>query len=775
MTLRPARASDFLHLETFVWQAIFPAFDLPGLSVDQRAENDALVEGARHQVDTALTDPDTAVFVAIDAGNKGLIGYIIADATPRAYAEIPFIVVKRVHWGKGVAAELMAAATNFIGRDRAVSVAVRYYNQRALAFFAKHDFADTGETSGDHAIPRTLLLREAYEVTMLPTFATTSEANATTIMENEKEDVWENFPTGADEPVPVFEALPDYRLKTDDDVPLFTTGTNALATEVLDDSIAGETTLNDDQLSELEAFIARARAKKGTPAPPTDERPLFSSITPKPNSPKSESSASRTASAAKRSAVDEKSGTPATQAASNPPFDRTKISFEIDYGDGRPMEVPAAAPTVRSSVKSAADTTTPASFEFAFDAVPTTALAEPPPAPVTSPGSAAVVAPTTRLTTAPLSPPSATTPSPATTKRTTKQCPDCATTLPVAARFCFSCGYPQPETEAVPVSDPAATIPGPAPEPEADPSEDFLTLADLTEDIVESTPPEALAQPTEDNLSNKSSTSQPEKLAAQGNTSGPAEKPGGERTKTRSSPPARHYTLGELKRAFREHLHDRVTAYFGARKVAAYHEQLEAATGFQQLRDGILSNLLGWLNEADRQTSEQDQRLRDTLADLTEYFIVETAATLSNKVLPQRLLRHQSVDWATVDLFRLVMDYLDFDKEREVIYTDFVTMPARALRNATKSFLRAGKDERIFFICDQSLVSQAKNGFAITDSGIYWKNVLQPAGVAMFNEIDSLCLKDGYLDLGGQFFNGGGSLNLKIALLLDKLRRMGVG
>ncbi|MEM9528953.1 MAG: hypothetical protein AAGA31_20245, partial [Bacteroidota bacterium] len=157
---------------------------------------------------------------------------------------------------------------------------------------------------------------------------------------------------------------------------------------------------------------------------------------------------------------------------------------------------------------------------------------------------------------------------------------------------------------------------------------------------------------------------------------------------------------------------------------------------------------------------------------LAEYFIVETAVDIHGGLFPQRLLRYQSTNWVTTDLFRLVMDYLDFESESERVYTDFVVMPTRALKNATRTFLQAAKDERVFFICDQSLISQAKNGFAVTDAGIYWKNVLQPAGQATFTTMQPPRIDQGHVIIDGQFFDAGGRLNQKIALLLDKLRRM---
>ncbi len=164
MQFRPGRESDFTHLETFVWQAIFPAFDQPGLSDEQRAENDALVELARTKVIEALEREHSGVFVAWDEHRRALAGYLIADRTPRAYAVIEQLIVKRTEWGKGIAAQLLALGTDFIGRDRSVQLGVRHYNERAIGFFEKHGFDNTGESAGEHAIPRILMLREAGEV-----------------------------------------------------------------------------------------------------------------------------------------------------------------------------------------------------------------------------------------------------------------------------------------------------------------------------------------------------------------------------------------------------------------------------------------------------------------------------------------------------------------------------------------------------------------------------------------------------------------------------------
>jgi len=747
MPVRNARHTDFDHLETFVWQAIFPAFDRDGLNSEQRAENDALVEEARTEVLAALDREYFGVFVALDAKTRTLTGYLIVDARPRAYTEIVRLIVKRAYWGKGVASDLMASATSFVGRDRAVSVSVRHYNERALAFFAKHDFEDTGETTGDHAIPRSLLLREAYEDAK-----PLSEGGQTdqVVADNsaEEKQLYDDFPSAEDEPV--FESLPNYNL-TVEDAPLYETGQNALKTENLAELPLEETTLSESQLTELEAFIARARAKKGVAAPATADpvKHTKAKSAPKssPPTPKEQDQLPTIPAAAEK--------------ADKPVFDRSKIEFEIDYG---------AAETPRAPITSKAKS----SFEFAFDAGPAMSA---PTQKTKETKLTAKVKPTARTASSKVEKNrTSSTPKPGRVGSAGKKqisgkktCPDCQISLPRAARFCFSCGYPQPDP-----TDP--DLGGQAPE------EDQLMLRDLSEEADLVTSSETDLHQAHHSL--KVDASKIKKTG--GLKQGKPNKATPQSATPSSSPRSGQTSLADLKVAFRNHLQDRLLAYFGPRSLKSYLRRLEESAPFQQVRDGSLKSLAQWINDRDKQGSGVpnkagtkgrvvDTRRNNILADLTEYFIVETAADLHGGILPQRLLRHQSVDWVKADLFRLVMDYLDFESESERVYTDFVVMPSRALKNATQSFLQAAKDERVFFICDQSLISQAKNGFALTDAGIYWKNVLQPPGQATFTTMQAPRLEQGHVIIDGQYFDAGGRLNLKMAVLLDKLRRVDLG
>lgn len=705
MIIRPARLSDFAHLETFVWQAIFPAFDRTGLTDEQRAENDALVENARSEVTGCLDREYYGVFAAVDLKTRTLAGYLITDARPRAYAEICRLIVHRKYHGKGVGELLLDEATEFIGRDRAVSLAVRYYNQRAIAFFSKHGFVNTGETTGNHAIPRTLMLREAHEVA-----APTSAASAT------------------DEPV--FEELPDYNLTTDD-APLFSTGSNALRTDEPEDTVPDDSSLSEDQLSVLEAFIAKARAQKQ---------------------------------AAKAEHL------PSAREVRKDP--RADITFEVDYGNRVPP--PHASPSASRSTFASAPATKPGpSFSFAFAPVVSSDAKR---SPTVEAGSAAK--PLVTEVPVPVAEATASVTAKAVEEeadggrqKKIKACPDCSTDLPTAARFCFVCGMPQP------VIEPPFAPAGGGPVTEAPDLIEALQLEELPplpDDTADSSPGSTASSGPE--LPRAASVDAPDRPSPTEQGRSPLRDVEiGDCTDERTDDPAERtpapVSRSELRQNFRKHLQDRIVAYFGDRKLRRYVARLEEDTAFQQVRDGSLSNLFRWLQ---RQPAADLARVRcrNTFADLTEYFVVETAGDLSGNVLPQRLLRHQSADWQTADLFKLVMDYLDFNAQAETIHTDFVSMPPRALRNATKSFLYAAKDERVFFICDQSLISRARNGFAITDAGIYWKNVLQPAGAATFTTMREPRLEQGHVVIDGLFFDAGGQLNLKVAVLLDKLRRM---
>ena len=561
MQFRRGQERDFTHLETFVWQAIFPAFDVDGLSDDQRAENDGLVENARTEVVEALEREDRAVFVAIDPQRRALSGYCIVEQRPGAdAAELRRLIVRRGDWGKGVGSGLLDRVFEFVGPGRPLQLAVRHYNERAIRFFERHGFENTGESAGDFAIPRILLFRAGVQETGSAQEAPPSE----------------DAPLDEASPPPplfefAFEPLPDLGLTTEELPPV---------TPINEE----ESSLDRDQITDLEAFIARARARKAGQEP------------------------------------------------------------------------------------------------------------EPAPDPEPDP---------------------------------TQTCPNCGTENPLSAKFCLNCGHNLRKPEPIP--EPVIeTVTEPEPEPE------IVTEPEPTPEPESIPPPSPAAPPPLEFL---------------------------------------HLTPADLKQRFREHLYERLHAYFGERGSRRFWSRFEQDDEFLALRNSSLTALSNSLN-GKPDNPENNRRIEDALADLVEYFIVERCKDIHKELFAQRLLRHQSIDWNTADLFQVVMDYLDLDNEAEKVYTDFIRMSPKVLRRVTDSFLKAGRDERVFVIVDQSLLGNGKNGFAVTDSGLYWKSMLQPAGAVTYTTVSEVRRNGDHLILDGQFFDAGPRLNLKVALLVDKLARM---
>ncbi len=554
MEYRPGRESDFAHVETFVWQAIFPTFDVPGLTEAERSENDQVVEQASPRVKEALHEEGQLVWVAWDEKKRSLAGYLILDTRGNGPFRVEQMFVRRSDWGTGVATELMEIALDSLSQSRAYVLALRYYNQRAIAFFEKLDFVNTGESAGDFEIPRILLMREAQTPEII-----------------EDEDDFE-FPTEDDEPHfdPVYAELPDYQL----------------AGEELSDEVHFDretSSLDNEQIQAVEDFIAKAKRMRAEKKP-AEEKPVRGGRHP-------------------------------------------EIEFEVDYGEEVPKS--KAAKRVVPPAKESPG------FEFAFD------------------------------------------------------------------------------EEGI---DPAPRAREAANEPNDTEENDRLDLKDIPDPVPEVTP-------------------------------------------------------AELRSELEDRLGERLTAYFGTDDLTSYLSLYRRAENFHQIRDANLHSLSQWIN-ARPPGARLGGRKSRVLGELIEYFIVETASQIHGELFPQKLLRYQGAAWEKTNLFRMVMDYLDFKAVSESVYTDFVTIPPKVLKRASENYLQTSKDETLFFICDQSLFGSGKQGFAMTDAGIYWKNVLQPAGAATYTTIRDLRLNEDHLLIDGQYFDAGEQLNLQTALLLDKLRRL---
>lgn len=160
------------------------------------------------------------------------------------------------------------------------------------------------------------------------------------------------------------------------------------------------------------------------------------------------------------------------------------------------------------------------------------------------------------------------------------------------------------------------------------------------------------------------------------------------------------------------------------------------------------------------------------LEELTDFFIIRYCQDLLQVRLPESILKYQHLTLEEIDLFQMVLDYLDFAHESEAVYTDFLVMPVEKLKNAGRSFLFPEKDEKILLICDQSLFGSCKEGFALTEKAIYWKAHLQKARQVRYDQLQGVEKEKDWININGYFFNVNASLNQKMLKLLKKLHQL---
>jgi ribosomal protein S18 acetylase RimI-like enzyme len=157
VVVAPGTLNDFADLRAFVAEATHEAFDRPDLTAEQRAENAWVADIAPATYERSLVDPARRVFVASVRGARA--GFVIVDRGATPCPEIDWLIVAPSYHGAGVAQALMDVALGWLGDATDVQLGVIHYNTRAIAFYHKYGFVDTGRVSGKHQIPRRLLVR----------------------------------------------------------------------------------------------------------------------------------------------------------------------------------------------------------------------------------------------------------------------------------------------------------------------------------------------------------------------------------------------------------------------------------------------------------------------------------------------------------------------------------------------------------------------------------------------------------------------------------------
>lgn len=165
-----------------------------------------------------------------------------------------------------------------------------------------------------------------------------------------------------------------------------------------------------------------------------------------------------------------------------------------------------------------------------------------------------------------------------------------------------------------------------------------------------------------------------------------------------------------------------------------------------------------------------EKELEMSVNSLALYHIIYNCKEINPFYIPEKILRYEKAQRGNVDLKQMIFDYLDFQNEKERVFTEFVSMPTETMQNAAKNFLYPAKGEFIYFISDQSIKANGKEGFAMTEFALYWKAPLDKPQKVYYHHLARIETHKDWIKINTRFFNITPSLNIKMLLLLEKLR-----
>jgi len=230
----------------------------------------------------------------------------------------------------------------------------------------------------------------------------------------------------------------------------------------------------------------------------------------------------------------------------------------------------------------------------------------------------------------------------------------------------------------------------------------------------------------------------------------------------------------QVKAQFFRSLRDRVEEQHDPQKFSFYVERFYESR-FREIysvRAGQIAEdaMMRWERFGTEALPDIDRHLDRAFDGLLDYFTIQYCPDLNGVLLPSAMLKYEHAEPGKTDLGQMIRDFLDFDLEEEVVYLDFLAMPEANLANACKYFLSAERREKVFFICDLSFKGNCKEGFAMTDRGMYWRAPFDKARRVHYRELRTVEKGKDWITVNGHFFTANPSLNLKLYKLLKKLR-----
>jgi Double zinc ribbon len=165
-----------------------------------------------------------------------------------------------------------------------------------------------------------------------------------------------------------------------------------------------------------------------------------------------------------------------------------------------------------------------------------------------------------------------------------------------------------------------------------------------------------------------------------------------------------------------------------------------------------------------------EKLLENSVSTLALNHIIYNCRDLNPLFLSPRIMLHERATVGKFNVQDLIFDYLDFPSEKERIYVDFLRMPFNTLQNAAKHFVFAAKDEYIYFISDQTILGSGKEGFAMTEFGLYWKSPMEKPKKVYYHHLARLERKKSGIYINGHYFSVNPTVNIKMLLLLEKMK-----
>jgi len=219
------------------------------------------------------------------------------------------------------------------------------------------------------------------------------------------------------------------------------------------------------------------------------------------------------------------------------------------------------------------------------------------------------------------------------------------------------------------------------------------------------------------------------------------------------------------KRILEDHQSPQLEKYLSAFYTSKFNKQFSTAS--QQLADEILDA------QSEQTTIVNVEKLVESrMNGLVDYFIIHNCRALNEIDLPESILKYQNAKLSVIKMPLIIQHFLDLENEEETIYTDFLKMPVDKLKNASQAFLFPPKNEQIWVISDQSIFGSCKEGFAITEFGMYWRAPMEEPARIRFDQIKTIKAEQEWLLVNEQFFNVNPRVNLRMLYFLKKMREL---